>query len=119
MPQKLGTKLYKIIYKLMSSPLHSGSSHDFCFWIVLVSFVYEGGKNGMHVSTEKNLFSPFSFCYFAKDKMSHFMRKPVYAICEQQRRRSACASTQSEQRFCFYCLDSIISLVSIAEISSP
>ena len=23
---------------------------------------------------------------------SHAMRKPVYAICEQQRRRSACAS---------------------------
>ena len=26
-------------------------------------------------------------------KMSHLMRKPVYAICEQQRHRSACAST--------------------------
>ena len=37
--------------------------------------------------------------------MSHIMRKPVYAICEQQRRRSAC-------------LDSIIPLVSISEISS-
>ena len=24
--------------------------------------------------------------------MSHVMKKPVYAICEQQRRRSACAS---------------------------
>ena len=24
--------------------------------------------------------------------MSHIMRKPVYAICEQQRCRSACAS---------------------------
>ena len=24
--------------------------------------------------------------------MSHVMRKPVYAICEQQRRRSACTS---------------------------
>ena len=29
--------------------------------------------------------------------MRHIMRKPVYAICEQQRRRSACASPQSEQ----------------------
>ena len=28
------------------------------------------------------------------------MRKPVYAICEQQRHRSACASAQSDQRFC-------------------
>ena len=28
------------------------------------------------------------------------IRKPVYAICEQQRRRSACASAQSDQRLC-------------------
>ena len=33
--------------------------------------------------------------------MSHVMRKPVYAMCEQQRRRSACASAQSDQRL--YC----------------
>ena len=46
------------------------------------------------------------------------MRKPVYAICEQQRRRSACTSAQSDQRFFVRCLDSIISLVSISEISS-
>ena len=49
--------------------------------------------------------------------MSHTMRKPVYAICEQQRRRSACASAQSDQRL--YCsLHSIIPPVSILEISS-
>ena len=53
------------------------------------------------------------------------MRKPVYAICEQQRRRSVCASMQSDQHprslisaFVVRCLDSIISLVSISEISS-
>ena len=50
--------------------------------------------------------------------MSRIMRKPVYAICEQQRRRSACTSAQSDQHLCFCCLDSIISLVSISEISS-
>ena len=33
-------------------------------------------------------------------KLSHIMRKPVYTICEQQRRRSACASAQSDQRLC-------------------
>ena len=32
--------------------------------------------------------------------MSHDMRKPVYVICEQQRRRSACASVQSDQCLC-------------------
>ena len=34
-------------------------------------------------------------------KLSHVMRKPVDAIWEQQRRRSACASAQSDQRL--YC----------------
>ena len=29
--------------------------------------------------------------------MSHIMRKPVYAICKQQRHRSACASAVVEQ----------------------
>ena len=33
-------------------------------------------------------------------QMSHILRKPVYAMCEQQRRRSVCASTQSNQRLC-------------------
>ena len=46
--------------------------------------------------------------------LSHVMRKHVYAICKQQRFRSACASAQSDQRLC--CC--IISLVSISEISS-
>ena len=32
--------------------------------------------------------------------MSHVTRKPVYAICEQQKHRSACASTQSDQHLC-------------------
>ena len=45
------------------------------------------------------------------------MRKPALTICEQQRRRSDCASAQSDQRLCFRCLDSIVPLVSISEIS--
>ena len=39
-----------------------------------------------------------------------------YVICKQ-RHRSACASAQSNQHLCFRCLDSIISLNSIVEIS--
>ena len=31
---------------------------------------------------------------------SHVMRKPVYAICKQQRHRSACTFPQSDQRLC-------------------
>ena len=41
-----------------------------------------------------------------------------YVICEQQRRRSACASTQSLQHLSVRCLDSIIPLVSMYEIAS-
>ena len=44
------------------------------------------------------------------------MRKPVYVICEQQRCKSACANLSST--FVVLCLNSIISLVSISEISS-
>ena len=51
--------------------------------------------------------------------MSHVMRKPVYAICEQQKRRSACTDPHRlVSAFVVHCLDSIIHLVSISEISS-
>ena len=50
--------------------------------------------------------------------MSHVMRKTVYAICEQQRYRSAWASAQSDQPFIVPCLDSIIPLVSLSKIAS-
>ena len=43
--------------------------------------------------------------------MSHVLRKPVYAICEQQRCRSVISA------FVVHCLDSIIPLVSISAIS--
>ena len=39
-------------------------------------------------------------CYSCMILLSCVMRKPFYAICEQQRCRSACASTQSDQHFC-------------------
>ena len=42
--------------------------------------------------------------------MSHVMRKPVYAICEQQSLISA---------FVVRCMDSIKPLLVIAEISRP
>ena len=50
--------------------------------------------------------------------MSHVMRKPVYAMCEQQKRRSACASMQSDQRLVVRCLDSILPLVSVSRLAS-
>ena len=46
------------------------------------------------------------------------MRKPVFAICEQQRRRSACNPRSPISAFNVRCLHSVIPLVSISEISS-
>ena len=54
----------------------------------------------------------------ASHYMSLVMRKPAYAICDQQRCISACTSAQSDQHLCFRCLDSRKSLVSMSEISS-
>ena len=47
--------------------------------------------------------------------MNHIMRKPVYAICEQQRRRSRSLISASV----VHCLDSIKPLIAIAKISRP
>ena len=58
-------------------------------------------------------------CFRKLLNLSHVMRKPVDAICEQQRRRSACASAQSDQRLCFCCLDSTIPLLAIAATPRP
>ena len=48
--------------------------------------------------------SHFNWIKFLLQKISialgHIMRKLVYAICEQLRHRSACASAQSDQRLC-------------------
>ena len=52
-------------------------------------------------------------------KTGFLMRKPVLAICEQQRCRSACASAQSDQHLCCSLLRKYnLPLVSISEISS-
>ena len=40
-----------------------------------------------------------------------------YAICEQQRHRSACVSAQSDQHLCFRCLDSMICIIVISKVS--
>ena len=46
------------------------------------------------------------------------MRKPVYAICEQQRLRSDYASTQSDEQFCGSLLCSKIPIVVKPKVSS-
>ena len=57
-------------------------------------------------------------CKHVRYQVSHVMRKPVYAICKQQRLRSDCASTQSDQQFCGSLLCSIIPIVAKPKVSS-
>ena len=45
------------------------------------------------------------------------MRKPVYAICQQQRSRSDCSSAQSDQHHFVLCLDCIIPILSKIKMS--
>ena len=62
------------------------------------------------------------FFGFLQQNLSYVMRKPVYAICQQQRHISACASTHMRRlipAFVVRCLDSIIPLLAIGEISRP
>ena len=47
-----------------------------------------------------NIFSSFLFLTHHAIQMSLVMRKP-FAICKQQRRRSACASAQTYQSLCY------------------
>ena len=60
---------------------------------------------------------PFK-CNHVRYQVGHVMRKPVYAISEQQRLRSDCASTQSDQQFCSSLLCSIIPIVAKPKVSS-
>ena len=50
-------------------------------------------------------------------QMSHVTRKPVFAICEQQRCRSAWQQHSLISAFVFPCLDSIVPRLATAEIS--
>ena len=56
-------------------------------------------------------------CNHVRYQVSH-ITKPVYAIFEQQRLRSDCAYTQSDQQFCGSLLCSIIPIVAKPKVSS-
>ena len=70
-----------------------------------------------------------SFCWFChvvaqfvkpSFSLSHVMRKPVLAICEQQRCRSACSYVESDQHLCCSLsrlYDSIIPILAKSKIS--
>ena len=81
-----------------------------------------------HLEKQKMSTKPFLFWFtctgtslnFVAVNMSLLMRKPVYAICKKQSCRSACASWPSLIRaFVIRCLDTILPLLAIAEISRP
>ena len=69
--------------------------------------VYANGKCCCKTGWTSRLTLAITVCFCDKSfshgptHLSHIMRKPVYAMSEQQRRRSACASTQSDQHLCY------------------
>ena len=46
-------------------------------------------------------FAGKSLCFTDKHKMGLDVRKPVYGVREQYRRRPACAYAQSDHRICY------------------
>ena len=68
-----------------------------CSWC----WVPYGGPKGLPVLHHSTGYIFWSFGISELIRGCYVMRKPVYAICEQQRRRSACASAQSDQRLCY------------------
>ena len=55
-------------------------------------------------SSDVQMMSKTKFCFYAINEQNKWARSSEnmsYAICEQQRRRSACASAQSDQRLCY------------------
>ena len=58
-----------------------------------------------------------TFCLKTRRHMSHVMRKLVFAICEQQRRRSAACLRSLISTFVVCCLNSIIPQPAIVQIS--
>ena len=52
------------------------------------------------IIVRSELCSSFILSTVSCKHMSHIMRKPALALCEQQRCRSACSSVQSDQHLC-------------------
>ena len=50
--------------------------------------------------------------------MSPVMRKPTFCICENKDADQLHGNPEADQRLCFRCIDSTITLPSISEISS-
>ena len=117
------SKIYKDLYQLFSV-VTNGICPKLIYRLcrIIIKYWSKEVRKGFYIfdildqvlrckSMDTSVFDEFHY-------LSHIMRRSVYAICKQQKRRSACASAQSDQRLCFRCLDSIIPLNSIHEISS-
>ena len=85
--------------------LNDASSSSFHKWVGARCFVFGLGLHCLPRSVcPKTLVHQIflnAISTMSEMTLSHIMRKPVYAICEQQRCRSACASARSDQHL-FY-----------------
>ena len=63
------------------------------------SFLIES-FHSTEIETEGKYYFQLNEFSLVRPYVSHVIRKSVYAICDQQRRRLACASAQSDQHLC-------------------
>ena len=57
-------------------------------------------------------------CPAIPEYMDLDMRKPVFRVCEKQRRRPACTLAQSDQCFVIHILESIIYKLATSKVSN-
>ena len=72
---------------------------------------YEDADQPLH-----SLIILFVFLYL--DDMSCVLRKPLFCVCENEDADQLCGNCTADQRLCFPCIDSKVSLLYKSEISS-
>ena len=91
LPIERAVKIGKTVQKQTDLSLH---------WSQMSFYVFCRPASLLFIAQRIVLNAMTSFKCYKVNHTSHVMRKPVFAICEQQKRRSACVSAQSDQRLC-------------------
>ena len=102
-----------LFFLLLHSSVKRQKAKEYICYLTIIVIVKNAGSVTVTIVVNDSYEFHFIVSLY-NHYLSHVMRKPVYAICKQQRRRLACAYAQSDQRLCCW----IISVVSISEISS-
>ena len=98
MLRQIASELFKEQIQSYLTSLHGHIGHSLCFHIVREYANMQINELQPSVALNKRLFWHEYKEPSLHDHLSHGVRKPVFAICEQQMRRSACTFSQSDQR---------------------